>query len=117
MVPRMKRSATPSSTLPRSISVALGAACVVAVTVAAAAPAPAGDAPAKAAAAKPSPKPPANAPYRNAKLPIDKRVADLLGRMTLVEKVAQVQSVNWEHTHVYDPQTHKFSDAEARKLI
>lgn len=35
-------------------------------------------------------KPPANAPYRNASLPVDARVADLLARMTLEEKVAQM---------------------------
>src|SRR3546814_16192791 len=35
-------------------------------------------------------KPPANAPYRNASLAVDARVADLLARMTLEEKVAQI---------------------------
>ena len=35
-------------------------------------------------------KPPANAPYRNASLAVDARVADLLTRMTLEEKVAQI---------------------------
>ena len=42
------------------------------------------------ASASSSAKPPANAPYRNAKLPVDARVADLLSRMTLDEKVAQI---------------------------
>src|ERR1700752_5253618 len=34
--------------------------------------------------------------YRNAKLPIEQRLADLLSRMTLEEKVAQMQGV-WEN--------------------
>src|SRR3546814_19764317 len=34
-------------------------------------------------------KPPANAPYRNASLAVDARVADLPARMTHEEKVAQ----------------------------
>jgi beta-glucosidase len=59
----------------------------------------------------------ANAPYRDPKLPVDKRVADLLGRMTPAEKVAQLISVNWEHTHLDDPQTHAFSPELAQKLI
>jgi beta-glucosidase len=60
---------------------------------------------------------PAAAPYRDPKLPIDRRVADLLGRMTLDEKVAEVQSVNWEHTHVFDDKTLRFSLERARKLM
>jgi beta-glucosidase len=35
----------------------------------------------------------AQAPYRNPRLPVDQRVADLLSRMTLEEKVAQLESV------------------------
>jgi beta-glucosidase len=38
---------------------------------------------------------PANAPYRNARLPVEQRVSDLLGRMTLDEKVAQMLSL-WQ---------------------
>jgi beta-glucosidase len=57
------------------------------------------------------------AAYRDPKLPVDKRVADLLSRMTLAEKVAQVQSVGWEHTRLEDPKTHAFSESEARRLI
>ena len=41
-------------------------------------------------------KPPASAPYRDAKLPVEQRVADLLSRMTLEEKIAQMSSV-WEN--------------------
>jgi beta-glucosidase len=41
-------------------------------------------------------KPPAAAPYHDAKLPVEQRVADLLSRMTLEEKIAQMSSV-WEN--------------------
>ena len=34
--------------------------------------------------------------YRNLKLPVEQRLADLLSRMTLEEKVAQLQGV-WEN--------------------
>jgi beta-glucosidase len=43
-----------------------------------------------------SAQPPASAPYRDAKLPVEQRVADLLSRMTLEEKIAQMSSV-WEN--------------------
>ncbi|MES1172528.1 MAG: glycoside hydrolase family 3 N-terminal domain-containing protein [Bacteroidota bacterium] len=56
-------------------------------------------------------------PYRNVALPIPARVADLLSRMTLEEKVAQLQAVNWEHTRLYDEATRQFSPDQARKLI
>jgi len=58
-----------------------------------------------------------SAPYRNPKLSIDKRVADLMARMTPAEKVAQLVSVNWEHTHLDDAKTHAFSPELAQKLI
>jgi beta-glucosidase len=60
-----------------------------------------------------------NAPagYRNAKLPVAERVRDLLARMTQAEKVAQLQSVNWDNTHVYDRRTGEFSAERARKLM
>ena len=47
-----------------------------------------------------------NAPaYKNPKLPIDQRVADLLSRMTLEEKVAQMEGA-WENKSFHkDPQT------------
>jgi beta-glucosidase len=38
-------------------------------------------------------RPPNDATYRNGGVPIDDRVADLLGRMSLEEKVAQLTSV------------------------
>ncbi|HEX7506629.1 MAG TPA: glycoside hydrolase family 3 N-terminal domain-containing protein [Polyangia bacterium] len=63
-------------------------------------------------------KPPAApAPYRDPKLAVDGRVADLLGRMTPGEKVAQLQSVNWDHTYIYDVQAKVFSPEQARKLM
>ena len=56
-------------------------------------------------------------PYRNSKLSVDARVADLLARMTPAEKVAQLEAVNWDHTYVYDAKTRRFSPARARKLM
>jgi beta-glucosidase len=44
-------------------------------------------------------------PYRNPNLPVEQRVADLLGRMTLEEKVAQLQGA-WENRQFHpDPKT------------
>jgi beta-glucosidase len=37
-------------------------------------------------------QPPADAPFRNPDLPAEKRAADIVGRMTLEEKVLQMQS-------------------------
>ncbi|HET6148237.1 MAG TPA: glycoside hydrolase family 3 N-terminal domain-containing protein [Polyangia bacterium] len=62
-------------------------------------------------------KPPASASYRDAKAAIDARVADLVGRMTPTEKVAQLMSVNWQHTHLDDNRTHALSPQAAQKLI
>lgn len=56
-------------------------------------------------------------PYRDPTLPADRRVADLLGRMTLEEKLAQIQAVNWEKTRLFDEKTGLFDAARARKLI
>jgi beta-glucosidase len=56
-------------------------------------------------------------PYRDAKLPVERRVADLLARMNPVEKAAQLQSVNWDHTYVYDSKTKRFSHEAAHKLM
>jgi beta-glucosidase len=64
-----------------------------------------------------TPKPvPANARYRDPKQPIEKRVADLLGRMTLDEKIAQLVAVNWQNTRVYDPKAHVFAADKAKQL-
>jgi beta-glucosidase len=44
-------------------------------------------------------------PYRSPKLPVEQRVADLLSRMTLEEKVAQMEGA-WENKNFHqDPQT------------
>jgi beta-glucosidase len=44
-------------------------------------------------------------PYRNPQLPVEQRVADLLSRMTLEEKVAQMQGA-WENKSFHkDPET------------
>ncbi len=56
-------------------------------------------------------------PYRDPKLAVDARVADLLGRMTVAEKVAQLQSLNWEHSYVYDAKSRLFSPERARALM
>ena len=70
--------------------------------------------PAAAIAAPPNPraKPPPTAPYRNAKLPVQARVDDLLKRMTLEEKVAQMQCI-WQTKS--EVQTHEadFDPAKA----
>lgn len=60
---------------------------------------------------------PAGAPrYKDASLPIADRVADLLGRMTLEEKLDQIKG-GWEgQIHVADP-TGTFTDESARKII
>ncbi len=42
--------------------------------------------------------PAANAPYKNPNLPVDRRVQDLLGRMTLQEKVAMFSGADWMST-------------------
>ena len=38
---------------------------------------------------------PSNAPYKNAKLPVEQRVRDLLGRMTVEEKASMLAGANW----------------------
>ena len=38
------------------------------------------------------------APYKNAKLPVEQRVDDLLGRMTLEEKVDMLSGGTWMDT-------------------
>ena len=63
----------------------------------------AGDAKTAAAAAVPNvPKPMADAPYWNPSLPTEQRVADLLGRMTLEEKIAQITALWDNKTEVQD---------------
>src|SRR5689334_23768422 len=45
-----------------------------------------------------SPASPASAPYKNSSLPVEQRVQDLLGRMTLEEKVAMLSGADWMQT-------------------
>jgi beta-glucosidase len=47
------------------------------------------------AVAAAEPAVPANAPYKNPKLPVEQRVADLLSRMTLKEKVSMLAGSGW----------------------
>ena len=53
--------------------------------------------------AVPLPPPPADAPYRNRNLTVDERVADLLSRMTLEEKVDQITGGYDQLQGVIDP--------------
>jgi beta-glucosidase len=53
-------------------------------------------------------RPPADAPYRGATRPIAERVDDLLGRMTLAEKVAQLTSI-WL---AVDPDSGEFAPSQ-----
>jgi len=46
----------------------------------------------------------AEPPYRDPSLPIDRRVEDLIGRMTLEEKVAQLQAARGEDPAAWDAQ-------------
>jgi beta-glucosidase len=57
-------------------------------------------------------RPPANAPYRNAALSVEQRVADLLQRMTLEEKVAQIITV-WDNKIEIQSPDFAFSPARA----
>ncbi|MGH9652511.1 MAG: glycoside hydrolase family 3 protein, partial [Bryobacteraceae bacterium] len=57
----------------------------------------------------------ANAPYKNAKLPIPQRVEDLLSRMTLEEKVEQI-SGGFHYGGVIDP-TGKYNDQNYRDAL
>lgn len=65
--------------------------------------------------AAPPSQPPANAPYKNAKLTIPERVADLLSRMTLEEKVEQI-SGGFHYGGVIDP-TGKYNDQNYRDAL
>ena len=68
------------------------------------------DAPVNAASAEDTPA------YRNPSLAIADRVADLLSRMTLEEKVEQIAGSRERDTHVIDP-TGTFTDAKAREWL
>src|SRR5262245_28142273 len=54
--------------------------------------------------------------YKDATLPVDERVADLLSRMTLAEKVAQLGSVWAQKPKIQDEQG-RFDPAKAGALL
>jgi beta-glucosidase len=56
----------------------------------------------------------ASSPYKDASLPVEKRVDDLLGRMTLEEKIAQMQCTWQSKTEIQDAKG-EFSAAKATK--
>jgi len=64
-----------------------------------------------------------SAPYRNPSLPIDARVKDLLQRMTLEEKVAQLESTWQNHGQNMAPnlffvdEKSRFDEAKAREVL
>ncbi len=57
----------------------------------------------------------ASAPYKNASLPVDRRVSDLLGRMTLEEKIAQMLCVWQKKTEIQDA-SGEFNAAKAKQV-
>lgn len=72
---------------PRTLALGAGIAGLLAAGLLTAPPSVAGDGRDRAGDGRHAPAGPA---YRNAKLPVEKRVADLLGRMTIEEKVGQM---------------------------
>lgn len=54
--------------------------------------------------------------YKDKTKPIDSRVKDLLKRMTLEEKIAQLQTV-WEQRQQLETEAGLFTDAKAKELI
>src|SRR5262249_22371620 len=59
-------------------------------------------------------RPAARAPYLDAKLPVERRVADLLGRMTLEEKVGQMISL-WQGVKTITDSSGRFNPSHADK--
>lgn len=55
-------------------------------------------------------------PYQNPTLPVDSRVADLVGRMTLDEKIAQLQTRWWEMIPLLDANG-QLSAEQAQKIM
>ena len=55
-------------------------------------------------------------PYRDPNLSIDQRVADLLSRMTLEEKLAQMEGA-WENPAFFSQQQLFFVDQKDRKSV
>ena len=60
---------------------------------------------------------PAEEPYKNAALPVEQRVADLTGRMTLEEKVAQLQTCRGDDPQAWDEQGNFVGGSDAPKLV
>jgi beta-glucosidase len=54
--------------------------------------------------------------YKNPQLPVEQRVADLLGRMTLEEKVAQTHAL-WRSKDLIMDEQGNFSPAKAREVL
>ena len=65
----------------------------------------------------PAQRPKAPRSFRDATLPVAERVALLLSSMALTEKVAQLESVNWEHTRLDDAATHELSVPAAQRWL
>src|SRR5262245_48539470 len=55
-------------------------------------------------------------PYKDPGQPVDARVADLLGRMTLEEKVAQLQGI-WVQKNQIQDADGRFNPADAQKVL
>ena len=55
-------------------------------------------------------------PYRDATMPIEARLADLLQRMTLEEKVAQLQGFRTKDPHAFDDQNNFVAGTDAEAL-
>ena len=55
-------------------------------------------------------------PYKNPKLPVDARVSDLLGRMTLEEKAAQLQALWMKQSDITDDK-HVFAPEKAKAVL
>jgi beta-glucosidase len=55
-------------------------------------------------------------PYRDATVPIEARLADLLQRMTLEEKVAQLQGFRTKDPHAFDDQNNFVAGTDAEAL-
>lgn len=68
--------------------------------------------PASAASVRNLPRPMADAAYWNASLPTEQRVADLLARMTLEEKIAQITAL-WENKVEVQDAAYNFDPAKA----
>jgi beta-glucosidase len=54
--------------------------------------------------------------YRNVQLPVEQRVADLMGRMTLEEKVAQTHAL-WQRKSLIMDAPGNFAPEKAREVL